>query len=105
MPPHPTFFVRRECYDRFGCFNLQLRSAADYEIMLRMIHKGGISLSYLPRVITKMRVGGQSNLSLKNRLKANKEDRMAWRINGLKPSPLMAIRKPARKIIQFIKKG
>lgn len=105
MPPHPTFFVRKSVYDRYGYFNLLLKSAADYEIMLRFIHKHGIEPAYLPRVITRMRAGGQSNLSLKNRIKANREDREAWRINGLKPGLFTLIRKPLSKIFQFMKKG
>lgn len=105
MPPHPTFFVRKSVYDRYGYFNLHLKSAADYEIMLRFIHKHGIEPAYLPRVITRMRAGGQSNLSLKNRIKANREDREAWRINGLKPGLFTLIRKPLSKIFQFMKKG
>ncbi|HEY8388161.1 MAG TPA: glycosyltransferase family 2 protein, partial [Parasegetibacter sp.] len=39
MPPHPTFFVRRRVYDQVGNFNLSLRSAADYELMLRIFVK------------------------------------------------------------------
>jgi len=101
MPPHPTFFVKKSIYDQYGTYNLALKSAADYECMLRLIHKQKISLTYLPRVITKMRVGGQSNVTLKNRLKANKEDRMAWEINGLKPRFYTIKMKPIRKIRQF----
>jgi glycosyltransferase involved in cell wall biosynthesis len=104
MPPHPTFFLRKKCYDQFGNYNLSLRSAADYELMLRMIVKNGISVHYLPRIITKMRIGGQSNVTLKNRLKANKEDREAWKINGLTPNFFTLTIKPVRKITQFIKK-
>jgi len=105
MPPHPTFFIKKSCYDKYGTYNLKLKSAADYELMLRMLHKHKISVTYLPKVITKMRVGGQSNVTLKNRLKANKEDRLAWTINDLKPGPLTLTMKPVRKIGQFFKKG
>ena len=73
--------------------------------MLRMLYKHNISVVYLPEVITKMRVGGQSNVTLLNRLKANKEDKLAWSINDLKPGPLTLIMKPVRKISQFFKKG
>ena len=104
MPPHPTFFVKREIYEKYGNFNLDLRSAADYEIMLRFIHKHEIKITYLPCIITKMRVGGQSNVSLKNRIKANKEDREAWKINGLKPGVFTLIRKPLSKVGQFFKR-
>ena len=105
MPPHPTFFIKKSCYDQYGIYNLQLKSAADYELMLRMLHKHNISVAYLPEVITKMRVGGQSNITLLNRFKANKEDKLAWIINDLKPGPLTLIMKPVRKISQFFKKG
>ena len=72
--------------------------------MLRVIHKHKIKLSYLDRVTVKMRVGGTSNASLKNRLRANQEDRKAWRMNDLKPGAFTTIRKPLSKISQFFKK-
>jgi glycosyltransferase involved in cell wall biosynthesis len=104
MPPHPTFFAKKECYKKFGSFNMSLVSAADYELMLRFIHKHRIKLAYLPEFIIKMRVGGKSNVSLKNRIRANQEDRKAWKINGLKPNPFTLYMKPLRKIIQLFKK-
>lgn len=103
MPPHPTFFVKKSIYDKWGAYNLSLRSAADYELMLRFIHKHHISVAYLPRVITHMRTGGQSNVTLRNRIKANMEDRAAWRMNGLKPSLFTLYRKPLSKLLQYIK--
>jgi glycosyltransferase involved in cell wall biosynthesis len=102
MPPHPTFFVKRSLYLKHGVYSLELRSAADYELMLRFIHKHAISLSYLPRVITKMRTGGQSNVSLKNRWRANREDRLAWKMNGLQPGFFTLLRKPLSKLLQYI---
>lgn len=103
MPPHPTFFVRKGVYDKYGKFNLELKSAADYEIMLRLIHKHECSICYLPRVTVKMRVGGVSNVSLINRLKANREDKRAWEMNGLKPKPYTLIFKPLSKVFQFVR--
>ena len=72
--------------------------------MLRIVHKNKAKLSYLNEIITKMRVGGESNVSIKNRLKANKEDRMAWKMNGLKAGTFTSIRKPLSKVGQFLKK-
>ncbi len=105
MPPHPTFFVKRKCYDQFGSYSLELRSAADYELMLRFIHKHGIKLAYLPRVTTRMREGGESNVSIKNRIRANREDRKAWRMNDLSPGMFTLTLKPLRKLGQFFRKG
>lgn len=102
MPPHPAFFVKRSCYQQFGLFNTQLRSAADYEIMLRFIHKHRIKLAYIPEYLVKMRTGGQSNASVKNRVKANNEDRIAWKLNGLRPRFYTLTLKPLRKIFQYL---
>jgi glycosyltransferase len=104
MPPHPTFFVRKEVYARAGVFNLGLRSAADYELMLRVLLKLEMTTHYIPRVIVKMRAGGMSNASLFNRLRGNKEDRLAWKINELKPYFFTLYLKPLRKISQFLLK-
>jgi glycosyltransferase involved in cell wall biosynthesis len=104
MPPHPTFFVRRSVYARFGLFNLELGSAADYELMLRFLVKHEINVAYIPEVLVKMRTGGISNASWQNRLKANRMDRKAWAVNGLKPYPWTLWLKPLRKIGQWVVK-
>lgn len=101
MPPHPTFFVKKEVYQKYGAFNLNFKTSADYELMLRLIHKHKISLAYLDEYIIKMRVGGQSNVSVNNRVIANLEDRKAWEVNGLKPRFYTLWLKPLRKITQF----
>ena len=105
MPPHPTFFVRKECYENFGTFNTDLKLSADYELMLRLIHKNNIRLAYLNEVIVKMRMGGVSNVSFFVKLKANLEDKMAWRMNGVKPRMTTLLMKPLRKIGQYFKRA
>ncbi len=102
MPPHPSFFLKRGCYEQYGLYTDKLVSAADYELMLRMLHKHRVSVAYLPEVLVRMRVGGVSNRSFKNRIRANREDREAWRMNGLHPGLLTLIRKPLSKLKQFI---
>lgn len=102
IPPHPTFFVRRSIYEKYGAFNLDLGTAADYELMLRLLFKHSINAVYIPDVLVHMRTGGKSNLSLLNRLRANRMDRRAWRVNGLKPYLWTIPLKPLRKISQWI---
>ncbi len=104
MPPHPTFFVRKDVYERYGFFNTGFKSSADYELMLRFLYKHNIRAAYLPEVIIKMRLGGQSTVSIKNRIKANKEDRFAWKINNLEPEFYTLWLKPLLKIPQFFKR-
>lgn len=105
MPPHPTFFVRKYIYERYGTFNLSLRSAADYEIMLRFLVRYDVTTTYLNKTIVQMRAGGQSNASITNRLRANAEDRKAWQINKLRPYLFTTFLKPVRKIHQFFMRG
>jgi len=105
MPPHPTFFVRHNVYEEYGLFNLELGSAADYEIMLRFSVKHRVKAAYIPEVLVKMRSGGVRNASLGNRLAANRMDRKAWEVNGLKPYPWTVWLKPLRKVGQWVWKG
>jgi glycosyltransferase involved in cell wall biosynthesis len=101
MPPHPTFFAKRACYEAYGYFNETFRFSADYELMLRFLHRYGVKASYIPEVLVHMKTGGVSNSSLRNRLAANKEDRKAWVVNGLTPSLFTVRLKPIRKIGQY----
>jgi len=102
MPPHPTFFVKRQVYEQAGSFNVSLKRSADYELMLRMLVKYEFKADYLEEVLVKMRTGGISNSNWGSRVKANLEDRMAWRINNLKPYFFTLYLKPVRKLVQFI---
>jgi glycosyltransferase involved in cell wall biosynthesis len=101
MPPHPTFFARKSVYDKYGGYNTQLRSSADYELMLRMGLLHNIPMQYLPKVMVKMRMGGQSNRSFKNRILAHVEDRKAWEINDLRLRYYTLWFKPLQKLRQY----
>jgi glycosyltransferase involved in cell wall biosynthesis len=102
-PAHPTFYVKRECYEKYGVFNLDFKIAADYELMLRFLEKYKLKCSYIPKTFVKMRVGGESNRSLSNIIKANIESYKAWKINGLYINPFMMVLKPLSKILQMFK--
>ena len=104
MLPHPTFFVKKEIYQKYGLYNTRLKSAADYEMILRLLHKEKIIVEYIPEILIKMRMGGESNASIWNRLKGNIEDNIAWDLNGLKKPPFIRFLKPFRKIFQFFRK-
>lgn len=104
MPGHLSFFAKRELYEKFGSFRLDMKSAADYELLLRFIHKHKINLAYMDEVTIVMRAGGISNSSLKNRLRANRDDRLAWELNGVKPYFFTLWLKPLRKLNQYVSK-
>jgi glycosyltransferase involved in cell wall biosynthesis len=104
MPPHPSFFVRREVYKKYGLFDLNFPLAADYEIMLRFLEKHRLESLYLPKVLVKMRLGGASNRNLKNLLRNYGENYQAWTNNGLKLPWYTLILKRLRKLPQFFAK-
>ena len=101
MPPHPTFYLKRDKFEKVGLYNSSFKTAADYEFLLRCLYKNRITSAYVPRTIVKMRVGGTSNANLKTRLLANQQDYRAWRENELKPFWFTRFMKPARKVFQF----
>lgn len=105
MPPHPAFFVRREVYKEYGMFDLEFPLAADYELMLRLLYKHEVPVSYLPEVLVRMRIGGASNESLKNKFKNFEENYRAWKKNGLKASIRTQVLKRLLKLKQYLLSG
>lgn len=83
MPPHPTLFLRRRVIDCWGGYDTRYRIAADYDSILRYFGKGHIRAAYIPRVLVKMRLGGESNRSLRSILRKSREDYIALRRNGV----------------------
>ncbi len=82
-PPHPTLYVRRELYDRFGVFDLAYALAADFELMVRLLEVHRVRARYLPQVLVRMRTGGASNKSLRSILRQNREIWRALHHHGL----------------------
>lgn len=101
MPAHPTLFLKKEVYEKHGNFDLSFKIAADYDFMLRVFKDNSLKFGYLPKVFTKMRVGGASNRSLKNIIQKTKEDYRAISSNQL-GGILTIIRKNTSKIKQFL---
>jgi len=104
MPPHSTFFVKKEIYNKYGYFNTNFKIAADYELMLRFLEKHKISTYYIPEVFIKMRIGGTSNRNIKNLIIKSNEDYRAWKVNNLNGGFYTILLKNLCKIPQFFKK-
>jgi glycosyltransferase len=107
MPPHPTLFLRRSLYERFGVFNTRYRIAADYDLMLRMLTRleaaGEGAVRYLPQVLVRMRLGGVSNRSLRTVARKSWEDYRALRANGVGGLAALAW-KNLSKLPQFVRR-
>lgn len=100
MPPHPALFLRRDVITRHGGYDTSFRIAADYDTILRYFGIGGISAAYLPEVLVKMRVGGESNRSIGHILRKSREDYRALRKNGIGGMGALAL-KNVGKLHQF----
>lgn len=101
--PHPTFFCRKQVFEKYGYFNNSFQIAADFELMLRFIEKHQIKVGYLPKVIVKMRVGGKANI-LRGMIRGNWEIIKSFRLNDLRLSPWFFIVKPITKISQLFRR-
>ena len=103
MPPHPTFYVKRKVYEAYGAFDTSFKIAADYDSILRFLGREGITTRYIPEILVKMRVGGESNKSLKNLVLKTKEDIRAIENNNVRPLRCL-IFKNLSKIPQFFRR-
>jgi glycosyltransferase involved in cell wall biosynthesis len=103
-PAHPTFYIKNEVYEKFGDFNLEYKLAADFEIMLRFLEKYQISTYYLAEPIVKMRLGGETNKSLKNIYNQNIECIKAFSLNQIYVNKLLyPFYRTIPKLLQFKK--
>ncbi|NNE27835.1 MAG: glycosyltransferase [Saprospiraceae bacterium] len=103
MPPHPSFYVKREMYNSLGLYKTDYKICADYELLVRYLKVHKITYHYIPECIVTMRGGGISNASLKNRYILNKEIVRACRENGLRTSLPKISLKVFRKLFEYIK--
>jgi glycosyltransferase len=103
MPPHPTLYLRREVFADYGLYDTSFDIAADYDAMLRYLTQGRIKLAYIPEVLVKMRLGGESNRSFERILRKSREDYRAIRKNGVGGFGTLAA-KNLSKLGQFLVK-
>ena len=103
-PAHPTFYARRECFEKYGSFNLNYAVSADFELMLRFIEKWHIPNAYLDRYFVKMRWGGESTGTLRNIVRGNRNIIRAFHSNGLKPARFFLVRRLAPKVLNMLKR-
>lgn len=103
-PPHPTLFIKKEVYNKYGLFDKSLTISSDFELMLRFIEKLKVKTLYINKVLVRMRVGGISNKSLKNIFFGNINIKKAFVQNGLRYKFYYPAFRLLPKLFQFIKK-
>ena len=103
MPAHPTFFVKRKAYEKYGVFRTDLKIAADFDILVRFLYIHKISYSYIKEVLVKMRTGGAST-SFNSIWINNIETLRVCRDNGIKTNIFKILSKYPAKILGLLKK-
>lgn len=101
MPAHPTFYVRKECYEKFGLFDLDFKVAADFENLLRMIYVHHIKTLYVEQDWVTMRTGGASSSGLKSHVHIIKDHFKAFRNNGVNINPIKYFWRYVEKLHEF----
>jgi hypothetical protein len=101
MPAHPTFYARREVYERFGGFDLDYKRQADFELTMRFLGVHKIRSVYFPEIWVHMLPGGISNNSLSGILRGNLEAYRACKKHQLAVTPLFIARKILSRVPQF----
>jgi glycosyltransferase involved in cell wall biosynthesis len=103
-PAHPTLYIKKDAYDKFGLFNLHYKLASDFEIMLRFIDRHKIKMEYLNDVVIKMRLGGKTNKNIFNIVHQNIEILMAFKENKINVNYLTyPIKRLVKKLLQYKK--
>lgn len=101
MPAHPSFYVRRDIYKKYGTFSLDYRIASDYDLLVRLFYKHRIKTRYIKKDFVTMRTGGISTKNLRNRWLISKENVTACRRNGLYTNICLISLKYLYKIFEF----
>ena len=105
MPGHPTLYLRKSVYDKYGLYKTDYRISADYEFMIRILKDDKVKLSYLPEVLIYMSHGGTSTNSLGAYLAGMKEGHRALRENGVRFAWFTDLCRTLRVLAQFAQKG
>ena len=103
MPAHPSFYMRRACFEKNGFYKTDYKIAADFEFLLRVIYKANIKTKYLPLDMVTMRTGGASTSGLKSHIRIMKEHLRAFHENGIYTNVFLLSLRYFYKIYEIIK--
>lgn len=104
MPGHPTLYLRKEVYQRYGLYKTDYRIAADYEFMVRILYRKEVRLSYLSEILIYMSHGGTSTNSLGAYLESLKEGHRALKENRVAFAWVTDVGRILRVILQFVRR-
>lgn len=101
LPGHPTMFLKREIYEKYGLYDTGYKCAADYEFMVRFLKDEQNRLAYVPERLVSMFYGGTSNAGLRNYWVSFREGYMALRRHKVRHPMLITLKRTLRVLRQF----
>ena len=104
MPPHPTTFIKRDVYEKYGLYNLTFSIASDFELFVRMLYRHKLSYIRVPKILVRMRTGGVSTSGIKNSICMTREIVRACKINGLYTNLFFILTKIPFKLMELLKR-
>ena len=104
QPAHPSLYVKRGLFEKFGYYRTDLKIAGDFELLLRFLLKNKLSYKYISDVWVKMRIGGVSTSGIKSILQINNEIIKAHKINGIYTNIIFTYSKYIVKWWGFLRK-
>ena len=104
MPAHPTLFLMKSVYDRFGLFKPEYKIAGDFDFIARIFKNGDLRYVYVPRVLTRMQIGGVSTRGIKSTFLLNKEILRSCKENHISSNVLKLLLRYPKKFLEYVYK-
>lgn len=101
MPAHPSFYMKRECYEKHGLYALDYKISSDFDLLVRYILKEKINCKYLKKDFVTMRTGGVSTENFNSRVTLNREIVKACKKYGIKTNMFLLSLKYLYKIFEL----
>lgn len=100
---HPTMYLKREIYEQYGLYRMDMKIAADYEFMVRIFKDQAVKMAYIPDVLVTMFYGGTSNQGLGSYYQSFVESYKGLKINHVKGAFLICVKRTFGVFFQFAK--
>ena len=104
MPAHPSFYCKKDCYEKYGYFDTSFKIAADFENLLRLIFIGHIKTQYIKKDFVTMRTGGASTAGFNSRITIMKEHLRGFKKNRIYSNAFLLSLRYFYKIYEMVRR-
>jgi glycosyltransferase involved in cell wall biosynthesis len=101
-PPHPSTFIRKNVYTKYGMYNNKYKIAGDFEFFLRVLFNKRLSYILVKKCYVLMRPGGVSDRGMKSYFKTSLEILRALRENRVYSNIFLILLRFPIKLSNFL---